>query len=150
MSKINKLEQCIEDMRFKDLLINAMSKEKSLLNFIDDNLILKEENEKIVKKNIDSLKKLNENDVLIVKARAKQLEESLDPSKYFPTILGIFGFIIILYRILLAQFSNDLTFIMVSVVISAIVIFLISSIGRIQKKRAKAVYFNSLITNIYK
>ncbi len=150
MSNLNKIEQCIKDLKFRDQLINAMSKEDSLLTFIDDNLIIKEENEKIVKKNIDSLKKLNENDVLIVKARAKQLEESLDPSKYFPTILGAFGFIIILYRILLAQFSNFGTLILVSVVISVITIFLIFSIRRTQKTRAKAVYFNSLITNIYK
>ncbi|MGE7131180.1 hypothetical protein [Lysinibacillus xylanilyticus] len=153
MSNLNKIEQCIQDMRFRDELINAMSKDDSLLTFIDVNLIIKTKNERIVKNNINSLKKLNENDVLIVKARAKQLEENLDPSKYFPTILGVFGLLMIIFRLPLVGFSeleqNSFS-LLIGILIGVIAIFLFLSLVRIQKKRGKAIYFNSLITNIHK
>ncbi|MED3804002.1 hypothetical protein P4562_18935 [Lysinibacillus xylanilyticus] len=110
-------------------------------------------NERIVKNNINSLKKLNENDVLIVKARAKQLEENLDPSKYFPAILGVFGLLMIIFRLPVVGFSeleqNSFS-LLIGILIGVIAIFLFLSLVRIQKKRGKAIYFNSLITNIHK
>jgi len=109
---------------------------------------------KAINKNIDFLKGMNATQQALVKSRAKVFEETYDPSKYFPTLLAIYGLIISLYVILQESLvKNNLNEIF-SIDLRVIIIILLGSTASILflitiRRRATAIYFNTLINNIF-
>jgi hypothetical protein len=106
-----------------------------------------------INKNINILKKMDGTQQALVKSRAKTFEESNDPSKYFPTLLAIYGLVISVYVVL----QELLVILNVNVVYSIYFrIFLIVTLGITVSKiffnslntRPTAIYFNTLIHSI--
>ncbi|MCS1390633.1 hypothetical protein QH639_25220 [Lysinibacillus sp. 1 U-2021] len=133
-----------------DLIEMTKKDDKELKRFIDHNLFPKESLLSIdsINSNIDSLRLMNENQQILVKSRAKQFEESNDPTKYFPTLLGIFGLVITLYGILNQVLNNDIGTLIYATVIGILGIFVANIFRKSIVVRPTAVFFNSLVTNI--
>lgn len=102
-----------------------------------------------IKENIKALELLDKEEEIILKSRMHQLVEDYDPSKYFPTVLLIFGLLISAYK-LLSEIFPDSSFIMgVLLIISLIIPFYIMlSFKKFIEIRNTVIYFNKLINEI--
>lgn len=134
-----------------DLIEMTRKDDKELKAFIDSNLFPKKSSLSFesIKCNVDSLKGMDSTQQVILKARAKEFEESHDPSKYLPSLFAIVGIIGLLYSAIKELAGNSAW----SIVIYAMVIgFLVIYTNRAYNKfiiiRPTAIYFNYLIANI--
>ncbi|WP_042472841.1 hypothetical protein [Bacillus ndiopicus] len=129
------------------LIEMTRKKDNQLKGFIDKKLI--NSDTETINKHIDKLKTMDENQQLIVKARAKQFEETNDPSKGFPILLAIIGIILSAYALLREFTNNHASIIFLSMLVVAI--FAGSTtlyLNNVMKQRSTAIYFNYLVTNI--
>jgi hypothetical protein len=126
-----------EDETFKKFIDHHLFPQKSQLEIEDIN------------NNIDILQKLNGTQQALVKGRAKSFEELNDPSKYFPSLIAIFGLVIGLYA-LLREISEGASWVYIlSVLVGAgLTIFVARLFGKTVKRRATAVFFNTLLNSI--
>ncbi|MGE8000885.1 hypothetical protein ACQKOF_19855 [Lysinibacillus sp. NPDC093190] len=133
-----------------NLIEVTRKKDKELKKFIDDNLFPRRSSLSIeaINDNINALKKMDKNEQLLVRGRAKHFEESNDPSKYFPILIAIIGIIISLYGMLRDLSDTFITFIINVLVIVFMVLFTTKLFTNTIEYRSTAIYFNSLITNM--
>lgn len=134
-----------------DLIEMTRKDDKDLKTFIDYNLFPRKSSLSFesIKYNIDSLKTMDNTQQVILKARAKEFEESHDPSKYIPSLIAIAGIIGLLYSAIKELAKNSAwSVFLYSIVIAFLIIYINRTYEKHIKMRPTAVYFNSLITNI--
>ncbi|MFJ3386312.1 hypothetical protein [Lysinibacillus sp. NPDC086135] len=134
-----------------DLIEMTRKDDKDLKAFIDSNLFPKKSSLSFesIKNNIDSLKVMDHTQQVIVKARAKEFEESHDPSKYIPSLIAIVSIIGVLYSAIKELSGNSAWSVFLhSMVIAFLIIYINRTYERLIKIRPTAIYFNSLIANI--
>ncbi|EPZ37802.1 hypothetical protein C289_2090 [Anoxybacillus ayderensis] len=147
------------DMIFIQNLIEATRKDKELKKFIDSYLFAKKSSLSLenINRNIKSLKKMDDTQQLIVKARAREFLELNDPSKHLGTLVGFFGMIIGVYKALAEIFKMiDFKIVDSSLVFSFLVLIvsliLGTYVGRLLIKnmetRSTALFFYELISNL--
>lgn len=144
----------------KDILIcgllekindNSRKGHKEFFKFINENFIPHNSKKCYleIKRNVKYLESMEKEDVLFVKARLKQIEEDNDPSKYFPTLLGIFGFVTSLYSIIRIYSKNDLLAVIINIIVlSFLAIYLVRVFFNTTKRRNSIIYFNEIFKNI--
>jgi hypothetical protein len=133
-----------------NLIEMTRKSDKEFQKFIDYHLYPKKSplSLEVINKNIKTLKLMDSNQRLIVKARAKEFAESNDPSKYFPSLLVIFGFIFNLYK-LVEKIDKKLGLVFNVLVISFFAIFSAHLFFKTVKIRSTAVFFNTLIDTVF-
>lgn len=134
----------------KDLIEASKRSDKEFRIFIDENLFPKKSSlsDEHIKNNIYSLKFMDKNEQLIIQARAKSFEETFDPSKYFPSLLAIFGSAFAIYKAL-ADRSGNIVIFSIYILIMLYVFFYSSRLfSKAVNARPTAVYFNVLISKI--
>ncbi|KOS68370.1 hypothetical protein AEA09_07240 [Lysinibacillus contaminans] len=147
MTELDQTNSSGHNIFISDLIEATRGKDQVLKKFISKQLYIKKSPFGIerINKNIDFLKTLDSTQQALIIGRAADFKESNDPSKYFPVILAIFGFIISLYK-LLDEFTGTIIFsFMVTLVIAIYFTFLMI---RAFSTYPIAVYFHSLVTNI--
>lgn len=135
----------------KSLIKKSRSNENEFKDFIDLHFFTKNSplSDEVITNNIEVLKKMDASQQSLIKARAKEFEESNDPSKYFPTILTLFGLIITFYSLLTELTKNSSLIIGANIVVAVILVLYATRIfTNTIGKRSTAVFFNTLINSI--
>lgn len=141
-----------EDSTFiYDLIKVTSESDRKLKKFVNDKLFPQKSflSVESINQNIEALKNMNENQQLLVKARAKHFEEMNDLTKFFPTLIGLFASLVSIYAFIREIIPQDIFFIRMAILVyfSLFFYFTIASVFVVQN-RSTAVYFNNLITNI--
>ncbi|MEB2280186.1 hypothetical protein LAV73_09285 [Lysinibacillus xylanilyticus] len=120
----------------------------NFIHFINENFVPHKSTEKIdeINANIEMVKNMARNDIILMKARLKQLEEDHDPSKFFPALIGIFGIILMLYSTLNDYFKASGFATLIAVFI--VVIFLVKLFNNIVSNRNTIIFFNTLFNSL--
>lgn len=120
-------------------------KDKILKKYIDYYLNPKTSKLNIdeINKNIDELKKLNENQLLLIQSTSKKIKDANDPSKYFPGLIAIIGLILSLYTLLGEEYE-----IILFIVTFVLTMLAIGKFFKMAKIRTTMVFFNTLIDNM--
>lgn len=145
------LERTMEEEIFINNLLEASrKKDKEFTLFIDENLNIRSSKDNIIaiQNRIDQMKKMTESEQTVIKARAKELEDGSDVSKYLPALLTIFALIISAYTIL-SEFKAEDGFIkalqvFVTIGLAALAFKIYTSLVKV---RSTAVYFNGLLSS---
>lgn len=125
--------------------------DETLKIFVDHHLFPQKSQLEIedINNNIDLLRKLNGTQQALVKGRAKSFEELNDSSKYFPSLIAIFGLVIGLYALLREMWDGASWLYLVSVVVvGGLTIFVAKLFFKTIAIRATAVFFNTLLNSI--
>lgn len=150
----NEKELLETELIFNDKLLNAMKMEdKYLKEFIDEELNIKTSSKPLreIYHNMNALKKIEPNNLAIVKARGKSFEDSTDLTKVFNPLLSALVAIIAIYTVLSKYVKNGDLKMLFTVLVPIILIgVVISIIFKANKQRPTAIYFNELINNICK
>ncbi|MGR7910251.1 hypothetical protein BFM98_01430 [Lysinibacillus sp. AR18-8] len=130
-----------------DLIEATRGKDQELKKFIDEHLYIKKSPFGIerINKNIEFLETLDSTQQALVIGRSADFKESNDPSKYFPVLIAVFGFIISLYT-LLDKFTGTVFYSFMVTFVLAIYFTLLMI--RAFSTYPTAVYFHSMVTNI--
>ncbi|WP_397537860.1 hypothetical protein [Rummeliibacillus pycnus] len=147
-----------EDNKIFIINVIEMTKkdDKKLKEFIDGNFIPEKSDfgSEAIYKNIEAIKNMDKNQQLLVKARAKQLEENNDASKYMPAFVAIITAIISIYKLLIdysEKINPKITNIIMGISIlgtSILAIIALFLVLNSYKRRATGIFFNSLLSNL--
>ncbi|MEK4884888.1 hypothetical protein NST81_09340 [Bacillus sp. FSL W8-0223] len=132
-----------------DLIEITRKNNKELKKFIDYHLFPKKSplSFEAINNNIKALERMDKTQRSIVKARAKEFEESYDPSKHFPPLFGIFGFLISMYS-LLKEINRMVGIISSIMLIVGITTYSAMVYTKAIQLRSTAVFFNALINSL--
>lgn len=124
-------------------------KDKKFKIFVDENLFAKESSLAAyeINKNIKALKMMDSDQQLLIQGRADHFKESNDPSKYFPSVLVLFG-LIITFTATLKEITGTFIFTVISSTI--LILILLRILYQAVLTYPTAVYFHSLVSNINK
>ncbi|MGG3998808.1 hypothetical protein [Anoxybacillus kestanbolensis] len=142
------------DMIFIQNLIEATRKDEALKKFIDYYLFAKKSPLSLenINRNIKSLKKMDDTQQLIVKARAREFLELNDPSKHLSILIGFFGMVIGAYKALGEIFKMAGFKIVDSFLVIIVSLILGTYSARLliknMRTRSTALFFYELISNL--
>ncbi|WP_146548171.1 hypothetical protein [Rummeliibacillus suwonensis] len=150
MTKTEEITADVNYIFIKDLLEMSKKKDKVFKAFIDENLFPKKSSlsDEHIKNNIYSLKFMDKKEQLIIQARAKSFEETFDPSKYFPSLLAIFGGVFAIYKALADRSGNIVIFLIYIIIMLYLFFYSARLFIKAVNIRPTAVYFNTLINKI--